>query len=543
MITNKDIIIDLKSYNFSSLWVSIKNIEDSNLSEVLIALKVFLLTDLWQEHIYTKNLLVKFPDIIKDPLTYFLVIFSWISIGDNEKIINYRKQEPENLPLWMKNWLAIELYGRSLEVKKQYILVKAISKKNNKLEEYVKVALLRSLNYKNANLKYLKKLVNEFNLINAKDKLSKTICVLTNITNIDDTYPFENSLIQLAQYANWKYQKGDIVNALTIYDKLITHNYIDWRTLQIWLTLSVSIPQGLKSLSDRVNHGLSIAPNLMKYQGSIISFKLIKSWIDADYISAYNIIKKYDKYVLVDDNDKLTRANKIFFKYIYTLCVYWQMNKDMFFIKNEISNLEKLVVIGESHSLVLSNIKMKFHNIDVQTEIKFIIGTKMYHISQGYRHYANALKEHISKLSSNSSILLCIGEIDTRPDEGIWKNRSDDSESIDNDINSTVSGYIDYLVSVFSIFKIKSITIQGIPAPNYSYERTVPENEISVFLEMIRKVNDKLKSLTLSNGWNFLDVYSATVAEDGKSNKKYHIDGHHLKPSFYQEIDKWLIKP
>jgi len=60
---------------------------------------------------------------------------------------------------------------------------------------------------------------------------------------------------------------------------------------------------------------------------------------------------------------------------------------------------------------------------------------------------------------------------------------------------------------------------------------------------MIRKVNTKLQELTLSHGWNFLDVYSATLGDDGKSNNKYHIDTIHLKPSFYQEADKWLIKP
>ena len=58
---------------------------------------------------------------------------------------------------------------------------------------------------------------------------------------------------------------------------------------------------------------------------------------------------------------------------------------------------------------------------------------------------------------------------------------------------------------------------------------------------MIRLVNKLLCSGAKERGWNFLDVYSATTTDTGISNKKWHLDAHHLKPVFYAQVEEWLI--
>jgi hypothetical protein len=140
--------------------------------------------------------------------------------------------------------------------------------------------------------------------------------------------------------------------------------------------------------------------------------------------------------------------------------------------------------------------------------------------------------------------MFTIGEIDTRPDEGIWQVHLKKEKPVDEIINDTVGGYIEFLYENLKDKDLSSITIQGIPAPAYELTGDKDPKDEKGFLEMIKKVNDKLKELTLQKDWNFLDVYSATVGEDGKSNKKWHIDGYHLSPVFYpSEADKWLVKP
>jgi len=138
--------------------------------------------------------------------------------------------------------------------------------------------------------------------------------------------------------------------------------------------------------------------------------------------------------------------------------------------------------------------------------------------------------------------MFTIGEIDTRPDEGIWQVHLKKEKNLDEIIDNTVGGYIDFLYENLKDKQLSSITIQGIPAPAYPLKDDKdPKDEVG-FLAMIKQVNEKLKELTIQKGWNFLDVYNATVGEDGKSNKKWHIDGYHLQPIFYTEAEKWLVR-
>ncbi|MDQ7091308.1 MAG: hypothetical protein Q9M50_11870 [Methylococcales bacterium] len=68
-------------------------------------------------------------------------------------------------------------------------------------------------------------------------------------------------------------------------------------------------------------------------------------------------------------------------------------------------------------------------------------------------------------------------------------------------------------------------------------------NNTDYFYSMIKMVNQRLKFHTLQKDWLFLDVYSATVDKEGKSNQKWHIDSHHLKPGFYKQAQQWLHHP
>jgi hypothetical protein len=60
---------------------------------------------------------------------------------------------------------------------------------------------------------------------------------------------------------------------------------------------------------------------------------------------------------------------------------------------------------------------------------------------------------------------------------------------------------------------------------------------------MIRKVNIELEAATRERGWSFLDVYSATANIDMEGNGEWHLDGWHLKQSFYVGVDRWLRLP
>ena len=205
-------------------------------------------------------------------------------------------------------------------------------------------------------------------------------------------------------------------------------------------------------------------------------------------------------------------------------------------------------VLGESHALSPAHLVVPWHGQVSRFVPKFVMGVKMFHLGTKGRsdspRFCDAAKAQIAQCRPNSHLLVTIGEIDTRLDEGIWpllagRNWVQREELI----STTVDEYLANLCELTRNQHFRTITVQGVPAPASDLDKAISSTKLrKSYIELIRQVNDRLKGQTLLHGWAFLDVYTATCGDDGTSNKKWHIDDFHLKPSFYLESEHWLIK-
>ena len=534
-----------KSYQWNKLYNLVKLVEYNSAIPIQnqhdLAIKAMLLVSWWSDSISAKEILKHYPPIIKDPLTHFAVTYAYISLGDKVKLKHYISKKPKGYPKWMENYLELEYCGRSLQFEKQVSLVRKLTPKNQFPQNYIKVALLQSLEHEKADIKFLKSLLEEMSLKNDKDPLSIALCVRSGITSLDDIDDTTTFPLLLERKASYSLLKSDCLNALKLYDALANTGFLDINSINRWLALSISLPQAKEYYLQRVDFAVKLVPNSLFVQGTIASYAIIFAWLSGDYKLAYNIAKQYHSYQQLPKNN-FTKNAIIFFSYIIRLCIEWQ-NSINIYDKSE--NDSKLFVYGESHNLSLANVNFILNNLSFCCNSNFVMGIKMYHLANTKSSYHSAcLLEYFKFIKSNSDLFFTIGEIDTRPDEGIWQVHLKKEKPVDEIIEDTVNGYINFLYENLKDKQTKSVTIQGIPAPNYALEGDKDPKDETGFLQMIKQVNEKLKELTLEKGWNFLDVYNATVGEDGKSNKKWHIDGYHLSPVFYpSEADKWLIKP
>jgi predicted enzyme involved in methoxymalonyl-ACP biosynthesis len=178
----------------------------------------------------------------------------------------------------------------------------------------------------------------------------------------------------------------------------------------------------------------------------------------------------------------------------------------------------------------------------VQASANFVFGVKMHHLAQENNNvYRSCMDQHISRLGTGSNCLFTIGEIDCRPDEGIWNAVKRHKKNMEEVIHATVSGYINYIKNRLITKEVKWVIIQGVPAPGYSLHSKILLEEEKMFLKMIKCVNEKLQLESTQAGFAFFDVYAATVGQNGFGNKIWHIDEYHLKPTIYDNLDKWLI--
>ncbi len=533
-----------KSYQWNTLFESVKDVTlDKSKpiqSQQTLALKAMLLVSWWADSIASREILKLYPPIIKDLFTHFCITYGYLCLGDLKMFKHYLSKIPKDTPKWMRVYLDIELYGRNLKFDKQISLVRKLTPKNQYPQEYIKVALLQSLEHSEADISYLKQFIKDINLKEDDDPISIALCLRVGLIDIEtiDTNRFP---LLLARKSSHLYKKMELKEALISYDKLANTKFLDINSINTWLMMAVSIPQGAEYLIKRVEFSLSLTPHSLFIQGTLASYALIDSYKKGNYALAYNLVQKYIEYMKLPANDFI-RNPQIFFNYILKLCIHWQHNKAIY---NTNQNSKKLYVFGESHSLSLSNISIELNANKLAGNTNFIMGIKMYHLKPNKdTFHSSALKLYLEQLPNHSNLIFTIGEIDTRPSEGIWKNHNEKGKDIDTLIEDTVVDYIEFLSQNLKPKVPNSITIQGIPAPGYEFkDKLDPGENIDGFLEMFVKINNLLKQLTLKQGWNFLDVYSATVAEDKRGNKEWHIDGIHLQPLIYTQVDKWLIKP
>lgn len=195
-------------------------------------------------------------------------------------------------------------------------------------------------------------------------------------------------------------------------------------------------------------------------------------------------------------------------------------------------SLERVYHIGESHSLSFANQTLTIEENKYLIKPCIIFGAKAFHISKnGENKFKHFLKNHIKNIPMNSKVIISFGEIDCRSDEGIITYHFKSGKRIDEIVQTTITGYINY---VETLLLNRNITpyFTAVPAPVLNQEK---ENEIKR-IEVIQKFNQTLKKELEKKSLNFIDVYSFTANEKGSSNLKYMCDNFHLSPKAINQL-------
>jgi tetratricopeptide (TPR) repeat protein len=192
---------------------------------------------------------------------------------------------------------------------------------------------------------------------------------------------------------------------------------------------------------------------------------------------------------------------------------------------------KRLHVIGESNALASNRLFIEDLKGGSLCKVYWIAGCKQWHLGHSSRnHYKEQFERVLRCLPYESTILLSIGEIDCRIDDGILRHIKNHPSKIHTELmKSTIDNY---LVYVYKITKIRSIDviIQGIPCPNIDLEK-VEKNDLSMLIDFIKKFNLDLSHKSKKMGFEFLDLHTITDRGDGYSNSVFHIDEHHLSPA------------
>jgi tetratricopeptide (TPR) repeat protein len=203
---------------------------------------------------------------------------------------------------------------------------------------------------------------------------------------------------------------------------------------------------------------------------------------------------------------------------------------------------EILYVIGESHMLSVHNRSFIHDGSRVRCQGHWVEGCKQWHLANSEENtYKYSLRRLLNAIPRQAKIMLMIGEIDCRIDEGImaaWKKSN--GKRIEDITSSTVIGYLNY-VSHIAAGRDQKLIICGVPAPNVGLD-LLTQKDSEQFLSLVANFNSALREHALGQGWGFLDLFAMTNCGMGRSDGRWHLDQHHLRPAAYIEaFGKFLI--
>lgn len=198
-----------------------------------------------------------------------------------------------------------------------------------------------------------------------------------------------------------------------------------------------------------------------------------------------------------------TRASRIYLEYLQRLLRWWHQQPP----QEQAGTEERLHVIGESHALSVHGIEVHLDR-PLRCVSHWIEGCKQWHLG---RFEANRLKCQfetiMAQIPRGSQVMLTIGEIDCRHDEGllpIWK--KDTSQSMEKMIAATVDPYMQYVGRVAKKTNHR-LLIAGVPASNFPREAIALSDQPLLF-NLIRLFNQQIKISAARHGHRFIDVHS-----------------------------------
>jgi tetratricopeptide (TPR) repeat protein len=214
---------------------------------------------------------------------------------------------------------------------------------------------------------------------------------------------------------------------------------------------------------------------------------------------------------------------------------YRKSNPQSYFCSDQSSTI---YVVGESHCLPGANRTVKLMNESYCIKSRIIIGCKAWHLANGQlNEYKKIFKVIADSIPKDGTVILTIGEIDCRLNEGIIKFHKSTKSDLTNSINGLVHNYIRYIVENLDS-SLRTIIISGVPCISETYKKRLSNKDITMLSTVIKAFNNCLKSVAISKGFKFLDVYTLTQEDPDNC----FIDDNHLTSSaFINAIQTKLI--
>ena len=266
---------------------------------------------------------------------------------------------------------------------------------------------------------------------------------------------------------------------------------------------------------------------------TILIYRLVNFWIQGD-LEAVDLLLQESS----SDLKKLAKTSQSASRFILPFAIFvahlLRFRKTVIpalFLDGKSDN-KILYAVGDSHCLSLANTYFDSSGGRYRVQAALNPGCKAFHLgSEKMNVYKAGLERIVDQLPPKANLILMVGEIDCRRDEGILIFAEKTGENPEHIAQQVVEKYLRYLVVMLSGRGIH-LSICGVPAPCAPMQDEQSGHRFELQKNVISAFNQALRKECVTNHFGFLDVHAITSSKDGSANGKFHLDRIHLAPHF-----------
>lgn len=206
-------------------------------------------------------------------------------------------------------------------------------------------------------------------------------------------------------------------------------------------------------------------------------------------------------------------------------------------VRGELPSLHadrELYLLGDSHCLTAAYATLSTGVEGYRLIPRLVMGAKAWHLRANQENrFTRTLGVMLDRIPSGSQVIAQFGEIDCRPDEGIYPRMARGEADGPVMVHETASGYVAGLCERTRDRDLK-LAICGVPAPR---REILPKGSAAAeqFVAMVREFNRALVAAAQAAHLPFVDLYAKTADPSGIALPGVHVDEVHLHPKVFLE--------
>lgn len=254
-------------------------------------------------------------------------------------------------------------------------------------------------------------------------------------------------------------------------------------------------------------------------QGDRFIYQAIHSWCQGETKACEGFLDKAGSMLMVDRGYVNGYNNKTYHRYISEL-INFRKESPGYYLEQDNS----LYFVGDSHCLSAAGLNIRWKDGIAHGQARLIMGCKAWHLSMSDENgYKNQFEMVLKSIPEKSTVVITVGEIDCRPNEGIFPLCNGNCEDMLKIVRKTLDGFVSFVETIAVDNKVE-LVYYGVPCKNEVFPS---QQKRSAHMEMLVAYNSYLGSLAESNGRTFIDVFSLSQNSDN-----VFVDSTHLRPDF-----------